>query len=466
MKGKRGLVLSLCGLAVGIVALPALILGTNAIFQRTKLEGYRTELAAKGEKLRIAQLAPPPHVSGTSEGEELIKIADSVSRQLESLKIKPVSSAILDKSGQAEIAHLRATARRAGVETSWENFEKEITPFRPYFAELRVAAQLEELHLRGEYSQETAMPMKYLVPTLRAGQQLAAENILLLREGKISTAVENVGAMLKLAAMLSEVPTMISQMVSTTITGLAFFSTWEILQCEPSRPDLQGLFSAWERLRPGENLAATLRVERAWFHTELNAKNPQPDVENSPFPKPSPQAIFLWKLCCRDKDERQTLEDYQSIIEACSAGKPWADILTQSNALIAAARDSGLSRLQGSQTESIVFGRIRMFPESISLQTLSLTAIAIRLYQRDHGNSLPDNLGVLVPNYLKQVPLDPMDGQPLRYHVMSSNFKLYAIGADYRDELGDTSSRDGKLLGIVDRRDIVWPQAVSAAPAK
>jgi len=62
-------------------------------------------------------------------------------------------------------------------------------------------------------------------------------------------------------------------------------------------------------------------------------------------------------------------------------------------------------------------------------------AIALELYRREHG-ALPERLDQLVPRWLPTVPLDPFDGQPLRYAVRDGVAHVWSIGADRKDDDG------------------------------
>jgi hypothetical protein len=66
---------------------------------------------------------------------------------------------------------------------------------------------------------------------------------------------------------------------------------------------------------------------------------------------------------------------------------------------------------------------------------LARTALAIERYRLANGN-LPDDLDLLVPKYLPQVPLDPFDGHPIRYRREGSGYTLYSVGEDGQDNAG------------------------------
>jgi hypothetical protein len=66
---------------------------------------------------------------------------------------------------------------------------------------------------------------------------------------------------------------------------------------------------------------------------------------------------------------------------------------------------------------------------------LARTALAIERYRLATGK-VPERLEELVPQYLKEVPIDPFDGQPIRYRRTDPGYCLYNIGEDGQDNGG------------------------------
>ena len=79
---------------------------------------------------------------------------------------------------------------------------------------------------------------------------------------------------------------------------------------------------------------------------------------------------------------------------------------------------------------------------------MAVTAIALKRHQLRSGR-FPNNLSDLVPSLLPEVPVDWMDGQPLRYRLNTDGtYTLYSVGQDGRDDNGDPT------------KDEVWPTVV------
>ncbi len=88
--------------------------------------------------------------------------------------------------------------------------------------------------------------------------------------------------------------------------------------------------------------------------------------------------------------------------------------------------------------------------------------LAVRAYEVEHGQP-PEDLAQLVPEYLPAIPLDPYDGQPLRYlrrdvpGLPPEAWAVYSIGENGGDDGGTARAvgvvRDAKAKGP----DFVWP---------
>ncbi len=93
-----------------------------------------------------------------------------------------------------------------------------------------------------------------------------------------------------------------------------------------------------------------------------------------------------------------------------------------------------------------------------------ITAIALKRYELQHHH-LPDTLDELVLEFLKSVPTDYMDGQPLRYRRNADGtFLLYSVGDNGKDDGGNPAwEKTDVTTDYYDWQnphalDWVWPQ--------
>ena len=76
---------------------------------------------------------------------------------------------------------------------------------------------------------------------------------------------------------------------------------------------------------------------------------------------------------------------------------------------------------------------------------LAGAALAVERYRLATG-SLPVALAALAPQYLKEVPLDPFDGRPIRYTRQTPGYVLYSVGTDGQDNAGrEQTEEDGEV---------------------
>src|SRR6185369_14676771 len=79
------------------------------------------------------------------------------------------------------------------------------------------------------------------------------------------------------------------------------------------------------------------------------------------------------------------------------------------------------------------------------------TLIAVERYRQANGR-WPDRLDELKPRYLKEVPLDPYDGKPLRYRRLGDGVIVYSVGPDGADDGGVLDRQNPQRAGA----DLGW----------
>jgi hypothetical protein len=101
-----------------------------------------------------------------------------------------------------------------------------------------------------------------------------------------------------------------------------------------------------------------------------------------------------------------------------------------------------------------------------------IVTLAVERYRQKHG-TWPETLNQLVPEMIPEVPLDPFDGEPLRYIRLEDGVIIYSVGVDGVDNGGaldlENPTRPGADLGfrlwdIKYRRQPPPPKAKSIGP--
>jgi hypothetical protein len=95
------------------------------------------------------------------------------------------------------------------------------------------------------------------------------------------------------------------------------------------------------------------------------------------------------------------------------------------------------------------------FHQWLALMRCGSVALAAERYRLEHRR-WPDDLKPLVPQFLREVPVDPFDGMPLRFLRLNDGLEVYSIGPDMQDNGGkifrsprtDGQGWEGKDIGF------------------
>jgi hypothetical protein len=79
-----------------------------------------------------------------------------------------------------------------------------------------------------------------------------------------------------------------------------------------------------------------------------------------------------------------------------------------------------------------------------------IAALAAERYRLAHG-AWPESLDRLTPALLTEVPLDPFDGEPLRYRRFAEGVVVYSVGEDGRDDGGQVRPEE-----LAQPKDVGW----------
>jgi hypothetical protein len=74
----------------------------------------------------------------------------------------------------------------------------------------------------------------------------------------------------------------------------------------------------------------------------------------------------------------------------------------------------------------------------------------------------PSSLEALVPRYLRRVPHDVIDGQPLRFQINhAGSYSLYSVGWNGADDSGNVAFKKDSGSAETGKRDWVWQETRS-----
>jgi hypothetical protein len=73
---------------------------------------------------------------------------------------------------------------------------------------------------------------------------------------------------------------------------------------------------------------------------------------------------------------------------------------------------------------------------TLARRNVALAILAIERYRRNHAETPPADLAALVPAYLKDVPMDPFTGTPVKYRLQRDGYVVYSVDVDRKDDGG------------------------------
>jgi hypothetical protein len=489
-------------IAVGIVVGVAILVPVIHHYQlRVAVNAYVAELKAKGEPLELAQVIPPLAPAGQNGAPLFLKAASLLDTNWNVLGSNPPPAMLMVAPAKAMIGWLQLGIRSEDGTNSWEEIKEALAQDRPSLELLEQITNSPMFDFNLQYTQRFEMRLTHLISEKQAVQRLSASAIYDLHFDNTTSAVKNVRVMLALVKGTYDERTAISQLVRIAITQIASAADWELLQSTNLTDEqLATLQSDWTELEFVQAAEHVLPVEREGGETTLakwRSSNSElqryfdltkqahenlgfSDEEDSTWNKTKTKTrIFLWRYWWSYSDELRCLKGYEVLLNTMRLidvnGSFQNALLAQNAALdhlsISKLNNSvdslfsGKTDFHSMMSESIVTlgGVIKKVMRVEAAKQVTLTAIALKRYQLKYGK-YPADLNSLVPEFVPKVPLDPVDGQPLRYRLNADGtFLLYSVGDNGRDDGGNPALEKGVESSNLYWQnsyalDWVWPQ--------
>jgi hypothetical protein len=288
----------------------------------------------------------------------------------------------------------------------------------PHLAELRGEAQ--NFRIQGALDRDTRNvdgSLRALEDTARCGQVLAGDPFLISQLFRVSCA----------SMVLQDTERLLSR------------GSLSVAQLDR----LQNLIGALEMK---DALRTALVSERA---SALSVFDPSADTLAQAFPQPGDGSLPA---------ERRKLQVGMGVIMATGLGG--ADhrfmLETMEEAIALAGDESPAATEKWEQWDTRLAEESAKFPPKLFSRMLlpalsrawarfttfearrraTLSAIAVERYRSSHNGQLPEKLADLAPGFLERTPIDPFDGQPLRFKRLEKGFVIYSVGANRRDDGG------------------------------
>jgi len=396
------------------------------------------EISARGEPVKVTQLAPPPVpdkenaaliykkafelIRQTEEDKELISTIGSGKTKLDDPKVATQARDILKRNERLlQLLHQASSMPRCDFKRDWS---KGMMINFPNFSKLRSSSRI-----------------------------LAFESAVLAQQGRLDDALEACGANLRLAKAADE-PILISQLVRYAIIAIASKTFGNILRdSQPSAQACRALADEIAKIDLVPCYVETLKGERAMgiWTFDLTRKTPDPMktltylIEEAGKSQSSSagaashhrtpvfgRSFFRWYLASDEsaylqgmgkviqmaprpyREQRAVLEEQEKSLEPTSLTQPQAltAILLPILSRPPVARDRAIANLG-----------------------LDEIALLLKAYKAENG-AYPDSLASLADFSGRPLPTDPFSGKPFVYRREKTGFLLYSWGQNLKDDGG------------------------------
>lgn len=381
------------------------------------------------------------------------------------------------------------------VTNDWKQVAFDLQTNAATLAEIRAALEKPVLNNQLDWSDYPTMELTHLSRPKALTTWFGAATQLALHEGRNHEAAAYLVSQISVPKLLAEDHTLIAELVRIAISGIAWADTWEALQADGwADEDLLMLQRAWEVQRFVPAMAHSFEGERVIYelsHEAMRASNQTCydvlfrwaqlptdtfDLETHTWVTPpltlTQRFVRGWR-----KNVHSPIWRFAWSHQAQQHGVIAIHDLTQIGRTAATnaskrAVEQAINQWTNKYYCAGLYSRLRLLDHGITTmskalskamgaeteRSLVIAAIALKRYHTRNGD-YPTSLNALVPDFLSTVPLDFMDGTPVKYRRESDrSFLLYSVGEDGRDDNGDASPPTGSMSrSLRVRRDYVWP---------
>jgi len=467
---------------------------------RIALAHYVRSLRMQGEKMSAREFLLPPQ-PGENGAPEVLAAAEDLQPGQVLPKTYPPRMNLLP-SGRAVIGFRETQWVDDKVTYRWDALAADLKTNEATLSRIQAALAKPVLNCEFDPTLGPLARFSHLPAPKRLTQWFGPRIALDLHEGRTRETLKDLLTEIGLPRLLASDGIVISELVRVAVAGVARADTWEALQAEGwTDDDLAQVQHQWEEQHFAAAMVRALEGERIFVQSSydrmrhsnqetmavlfwtseflsVEAKRPWEQV----FAElPGGQAIAdfvkkqlfcrLWRFAWLDQDQLHYLRYLEGMIALGREAVRQKSLQTMEPRevdLVFKFKNKGVYDQLRYFSEMSVASLSRSFSRAMKAETersMVVAAVAIKRYTLRHGR-LPESLDALVPDLLPVVPVDYMNGQPLRFrNPPDGGFTLYSVGEDGIDDGGDTrvGPNSSSLRGWWNRKDVVWPAPANAA---
>ncbi len=479
-----------------IVAVVAILFIVPHYRAKAAVNAYRAQLKRQGEKTTIAELVPALSAEESKIGRDVVPAAG----QLGNFTNTPPMMKWL-APGHVLVGWSEPVAATEYSSNCWPTMVEIAAKHRADSEALVATLQGQAMGFPVNYAAGLSALLRHLAPLKHASLWLSGEALLAMHEGNTNVVWENLRAEANLLRMNHSEPLLISQLVRFAIVSIAVDTLWEGLQFRGwNEAQLAELQTNWEAFDLMDHVESSFAMERVMgaiafadmrksFSNYNDVANPSFLASSSPRYDSLGQVLTdpaegakahlhyrAWKSWGSYEEELATMQVWQAAMEATrrmrtnNAFVTERDNFLQVGTNILKSHPGWEKRFVFAGNSLLGFGEDGMHgvvskfllkaANAENERRMAVTVIALERFHLRHGQ-YPAQLPDLVPELLARVPIDLMDGKPLRYRLRDDGtFLLYSVGEDGKDDGGDGSPPPGDTSTSkvwFKMRNAVWP---------
>jgi len=280
-------------------------------------------------------------------------------------------------------------------------------------------------------------------------------------------AAEDIETILRLADLIGEDPVLIGYLVQMALQTIAYSAFWDgTSQHAWSDAQLAAFQQRFEGLKQRDSLVKAFRGERIGGEIAFELMRQgrlDPNIFEAMESDGSGNS-FGWGLVPRAwllQNQAYYSSVMVQVVDALQRCDPERGIAAKGSIWETERIDQTVFDTAGRRfhpyrifTHLLLPALAKVHPKadrSLTTSRLAITVAGLERHRLAIGR-YPKSLGELVPRFVAKVPLDPMDGQPLRYRLNADGtFTLYSVGPNHTDDNGVFESQQSQDL------DWVWP---------
>jgi hypothetical protein len=288
--------------------------------------------------------------------------------------------------------------------------------------------------------------LPHLDPLRSCARLLCLEAVLNAEAGQLDDAVRSLAAAINLAQSLANEPILESAFVRNTCLNVIGNSLERILsQSRLTDAQLLNLFDAFHAPLNSPPISRALAGERC-FGIQTYASSVKASIGSAASGSTdefdftsirSPFGLFLYKASgLFQRDFAFYLDTMDAHVAATKLPFPEQFIaLTNLTARVEDETSQKYLIISRTLLPPLATATSRSGESFARLQAIQV-GLAVERYRLTTQDKSPHQVEELVPTFLKAIPRDPFDGQPLRYRQLAKGFVVYSIGRDGTDDAG------------------------------